>query len=69
VVIWIELKIVCSTGIMFAASLRSSLARQGHSMARSFSNTAGLAAEVKKLGVVGAGQMVSFNTLTAMDST
>lgn len=50
---------VSKTGIMFATSLRNGFRSQLPSMARPFSNTAGLAAEVKKLGVIGAGQMVS----------
>jgi 3-hydroxybutyryl-CoA dehydrogenase len=45
---------------MFASSLRS-VARNGPLAARSFSSTAATsAAEVKSLGVIGAGQMVSY---------
>jgi len=44
---------------MFASSLRS-VCRNGPVAARSFSSTAATsAAEVKSLGVIGAGQMVS----------
>jgi hypothetical protein len=46
---------------MFSTLLRGSISRPGPAIAcRLFSSTAGLAAaEVKKLGVIGAGQMVS----------
>lgn len=44
---------------MFASSLRS-ICRNGPTAARGFSSTAvASAAEVKSLGVIGAGQMVS----------
>lgn len=48
---------------MFAVSLRS-VARNGPVVARSFSSTsATCAAEVKSLGVIGAGQMVRQQSL------
>lgn len=48
-----------SIAVMFASSLRS-VCRNGPVAARSFSSTAATsAAEVKSLGVIGAGQMVS----------
>lgn len=52
---------------MFASSLRS-ICRNGPVLGRSFSSTAATnAAEVKSLGVIGAGQMVSSGTATPPD--
>jgi hypothetical protein len=51
--------VISAIANMFASSLRS-VARNGPLAARSFSSTAATsAAEVKSLGVIGAGQMVS----------
>jgi hypothetical protein len=56
--IWLNLSFV-RTFTMFVASLKSGFGRQGPSMACSFSSATNLALEVKKLGIIGAGQMVS----------
>lgn len=54
---------------MFASSLRS-VVRNGPLAARSFSSTAATsAAEVKSLGVIGAGQMVSYMHVQKGDSS
>jgi 3-hydroxybutyryl-CoA dehydrogenase len=51
--------VISAIANMFASSLRS-VTRNGPLAARSFSSTAATsAAEVKSLGVIGAGQMVS----------
>jgi hypothetical protein len=52
-------RVISAIANMFASSLRS-VARNGPLAARNFSSTAATsAAEVKSLGVIGAGQMVS----------
>lgn len=54
-----QTRVISAIANMFASSLRS-VTRNGPLAARSFSSTAATsAAEVKSLGVIGAGQMVS----------